>query len=66
MKSWSVAWACVALMVPASGADAQINLPISNSGFETGAQGDAPSGWTPETNSLWIGSTSIGGADPGG
>lgn len=45
--------------------DAQIDLSIVNGGFEIGSQGDVPSGWTPDVNALWVGNSSIGGADPG-
>ena len=43
----------------------QIALPIANAGFESGSPGSLPTGWTADVNALWIGNSSIGGADPG-
>lgn len=53
------------LLLTHADAYAQIALPVVNADFEVGGQGSVPGGWTAVGNPMWIGSASIGGADPG-
>ncbi|MCA9236788.1 MAG: BNR-4 repeat-containing protein [Planctomycetales bacterium] len=64
--SSSLVLALAGLVLAPATANCQVNLPIVNGGFETGAATTVPSGWTVAggSNPYWIGDSPIGSANP--